>query len=230
MDPDGDASRRRGTTMNARRSLVAIAATLAVIQASAAAAAAIDMDDPRRALGSEGAIRVDAQILQETVSPGSSIGVTYQIVNGSASAVAVADRVASASFDPETGTITLAIGAEVPDDGRMPLLTVIKPGETKVFSAGATPPINGAVVRAGLTPPRQVQVKVSILRDLAPFEGLITRAASAAAPALSDELFDRWFESTDTIFLNTVPVRFAPRGRSARDSRFGADRASADRY
>lgn len=225
MDPDGDASRRRGKTMNAQRILVVIAATLAVGHASAAA---IDMDDPRRALGSEGAVRVDAQILQETVSPGSSIGVTYQIVNGSDSAVAVADRVASASFDSETGTITLAIGAEVPDHGRMPLLTVIKPGETKVFSVGATPPINGAVVRAGLTPPRQVQVKVSILRDLAPFENLITRSTGAAAPALSDEQFDRWFESNDTIFLNTVPVRFAARGRWARDGRFGADRGSAD--
>ena len=214
--------------MKAQRIFVVIAATLAVAHSSAAAAAAIDMDDPRRALGSEGSIRVDAQILQETVSPGSSIGITYQIVNGSTSAVAIADRVASASFDPDTGTITLSIGAEVPDDGRMPQLTVIKAGETKVFSAGATPPINGAVVRGGLTPPRQVQVKVSILRDLAPFEKLITRATGAAAPALSDEQFDRWFESNDTIFLNTVPVRFSPRGRSARESRFGADRGSSD--
>lgn len=214
--------------MNAQRSLVAVAATLAVIHASAAAAAAIDMDDPRRALGREGAVRVDAQILQETVSPGSPIGVTYQIVNGSSSAVAIADRVASASFDSETGTITLAIGAEVPDDGRMPLLTVIKAGETKLFTAGVTLPINGAVVRGGVAPPRQVQVKVSILRDLAPFETLITRATGAAARVLSDEQFDRWFESNDTIFLNTVPVRFAPRGRSPRESRFGADRASAD--
>lgn len=214
--------------MNAQRTLVVIAATLAVAHASAAAAAAIDMDDPRRALGREGAVRVDAQILQETVSPGSSIGVTYQIVNGSDSAVAIADRAASASFDSETGTITLAIGAEVPDDGRMPAVTVIKPGETKVFSAGATAPINAAVVRAGLTPPRQVQVKVSVLRDLSPFRELITRSAGGGAPELSDEQFDRWFESNDTIFLNTVPVRYTPRGRSARESRFGADRGSAD--
>ena len=216
--------------MNAQRTLVVIAATLAVAHASATAAAAIDMDDPRRALGSEGAIRVDAQILQETVSPGSSIGVTYQVINNSGAAVAIADRMASATFDADTGTITLAIGAEVPDAGRMPAVTVIKAGETKVFTAGATPPLNNAVVRAGLTPPRQIQLKVSILRDLAPFEKLIARSVSAAAPALSDEEFDLWFESNDTIFLNTVPVRYAPRGRSARESRFGADRGSAVTY
>lgn len=215
--------------MNARRSLVVIAATIAVIHASAAAAAAaIDMDDPRRALGSEGAVRIDAQILQETVSPGSSIGVTYQIVNGSDAPVAVADRMATASYDPDTRIITLAIGAEVPDDGKMPPVTIIKPGETKVFSTGATPRLSGAVVRAAGGAPRLVQVKVSILRDLGPFELLIERTVGPTGPTLSDEQFDRWFESNDTIFLNTVPVRYTPRGTAAQASRFGADRRGAD--
>lgn len=214
--------------MNAQRTLVVIAASVAVVYASAAAAAAIDMDDPRRALGSEGAVRIDAQILQETVSPGSTIGVTWQIVNGSDAPVAVADRMASASYDADTRTITLAIGAEVPDDGKMPAVTVIEPGETKVFSTGATPRLNNAIVRTAGGAPRQVQVKVSILRDLEPFARLIDRAAGANGPALSDEQFDRWFESNDTIFLNTVPVRYAPRGSSARASRFGADRGGAD--
>ena len=213
--------------MNAQRTLVVIAATT-VIHVSAAAAAAIDMDDPRRALGSEGAVRIDAQILQETVSPGSSIGVTYQIVNGSDTPVAIADRMATASYDADTRTITLAIGAEVPDDGKMPLVTIIQPGETKVFSVGATPRLSGAVVRTAGGAPRLVQVKVSILRDLGPFELLIERTSGPTGPTLSDEQFDSWFESNDTIFLNTVPVRYAPRGTSARASRFGADRSGAD--
>ena len=61
-----------------------------------------------------------------------------------------------------------------------------------------------------------MQVKVSILRDLAPFAQLIAPAGTRAPPArLPDELFDQWFESNDTIFLNSVPVRFSPRRHPA---------------
>jgi hypothetical protein len=98
----------------------------------------IDMNDPRRALGREDDIRVDAQLLQETVSPGSPLGVTYQIQNLTKEPVAVAEKVCAASYDSESQTITLAVGSEVPVDGAMPRLAVIQPGEKKTFTTGAT--------------------------------------------------------------------------------------------
>lgn len=171
----------------------------------------IDMNDPRRALGREGDVRIDAQLVRETVSPGASIGITYQIHNLSDSSVAVASKVTDASYDEESRTITLAVGSEVPPDGNMPQMVVIAPGEKKVLQAGATPLLRASAVRTAFASiPRYVQVKVAILRDLRPFAKLIEKQDGRTKHRLSDELFDQWFESNDTIFLNTVPVRYTP--------------------
>lgn len=171
----------------------------------AASADSIDMNDPRRTVGREDNVRVDAQLVRDTVSPGSPIGVTWQLENLSDSPVAVAEKVVDATYDSETQTITFAIGAEVPQDGKMPHLVMVKPGEKKVFRCGAVPALSAAATRGSLTQPRFVQVKVSILRDPAAFAKMRTEQV------LPDDLFDKWFEANDSIFLNSVPVRFSSR-------------------
>lgn len=208
--------------MRSSRLLFAITATALLYAASASAAAGIDMDDPRRALALEGDIRIDAQVIQETVSPGTPIGVTYQIENRGTAAVAVADRVAAASYDSDSQTITLAIGSEVPQDGRMPHVVTIEPGQKKVLRAGATPSLNAAMFRTSASAPRFVQVKVSILRDLGPFADVIDSHAPQGT-SLTDDQFEKWFESNDTIFLNSVPVRFSPRRVTGRAGYSAAD-------
>jgi len=191
--------------------LFVLLAAITLIHAAAATASAIDMDDPRRLVGREDDVRIDAQLIQDTLSPGSPVGVTYQIQNLSLHAVAIADKVATASYDEDSRTVTLAVGAEVPPDGRMPHLVVIAPGEKKILRAGATPAFNAAAIRPSMgVVPRYVQLKVSILRDLAPFEQLIAQQGRVPQN-LSDAQFDSWFESNDSIFLNSVPVRFSPR-------------------
>lgn len=203
----------------------ALFAAVVLIQAAAAAAATIDMDDPRRAVGRENDVRVDAQLIQETVSPGTAIGVVYQIQNFGPTPIAVADKVTSATYDEDSSTITLAVGAEVPDDGRMPHLVLIAPGEKKVFRGGAIPALGASAIRASSASiPRYVQVKVTVLRNLDPFRALITTQQPKVAPMLSDAQFDLWFESNETILLNTVPVRFSPR---ADGSGYSADQRSA---
>ncbi|MGZ5432189.1 MAG: hypothetical protein ACXWH7_04625 [Thermoanaerobaculia bacterium] len=101
--------------MKSSRPFLALIASIPLIHAAAATAAGIDMDDPRRALGREGDVRVDAQLVRDTVSPGAPIGVA---------------------------------------------LIEEQDGRTK--------------------------------------------------RRLSDELFEKWFECNDTIFLNSVPVQFVP--------------------
>ena len=182
----------------------------AIVLLPSAFADSIDMDDPRRTVGREDNVRVDAQLIQDTVSPGSPIGITYQIENASSAPVALADKVTDASYDPDSRTITVSIGSEVPSDGKMPRVVTVAPGEKKVFRTGVTPSLGAAASRSSLAPPRYVQIKVSILRNLAPFAQLIARQ-SGTAQVLPDDLYDRWFESNDTIFLNAVPVRFAVR-------------------
>lgn len=199
---------------------------IVLLQAAAAGAANIDMDDPRRALGREGNVRVDAQLVRETVTPGTPIGITYQIQNFSPATVAIASKVSDASYDEDTRTITLAVGSEVPPDGNMPQMIIIGPGEKKVLQTAATPALRAAATRTAFSStPRYVQVKVAILRNIQPFLGLIQKQDGRTKQRLSDELFEKYLESNDTIFLNSVPVDYVPpqpgdaEGRGERSTR-----------
>ena len=192
--------------------LAAIAFLLAcALQANAAH---VDFNDPRRALGREDDIRIDAQLLQETVSSGSPLNVTWQVENLTGNAIAVADKVADVSYDADASTIELSIGSEIPTGDVMPHLTVIAPGQKKVFSSAAVVRVVAAGGRGPLASfPRFVTIKVNVLRDVSPFATLVQEQAQArlgAAPVkLPDALFDRWVESNDAIFLNPLPVAWS---------------------
>src|SRR5438552_17418410 len=169
--------------------------TIAVFQVAAAYAAHVDMKDPRRALGREDDIRVDAQLVDDTVSTGSPVGVTYQIAHLSPQPVAVADKVCAVSYDADTRTITLSIGSEVPKDGTMPHLVTIGSKEKKTFTIGAILHVATPTVRSPFTRvPRFVQVKVNFLRDVEPFRTLIENQSTRTTSAieLTDAQFDKW--------------------------------------
>lgn len=195
-----------------------LATTTTLLIAAAAHAASVNMDDPRRALGREDDVRIDAQLFTDTVSSGTPISVTYQIQNLTQLPVAVAAKSATATYDSDTQTITFAIGSEVPQDGQMPQLVTIGPGEKKTFQVAATPQFVLPRVRSPFVAvPRYVQVKVNILRNLEPFAPLLERQSKSPNHriALSDDQFDSWLESNDAIFLNTIPVHWQPRGGNA---------------
>jgi len=181
-----------------RRSLWFLAISLI---ATVATAAHVDMKDPRRAVGTDEGVRIDALLSSEFVSARSLIGITYQIQNLSPHTIAIADRVAEASFDSESSTMTLAVGSEVPAAGEMPRLVLIHSGEKKTLSAGA-------IARWSLRA-RQlarlvfVQIKVNVLRDAAPFANVGERQK------LSDEQFDQWLKVNEAITLNAIPVRYS---------------------
>jgi hypothetical protein len=177
---------------------------------AAALAARFDFRDPRRALGREDDIRVDAQLGQDTLSPNASLSVTYQIENLTGATIAVADKLADMTFDPESLTITLSIGAEVPSGPTMPHLATVAPGEKRVFTAGVFVHV---AVPTQCTPwtavPRYVQIEVNILRDVAPFVQLIEQQArTTLPPPLPNDLLERWVENSDSVSLNSIPVRW----------------------
>lgn len=182
--------------------------------AASLAAASIDMNEAHRAVGRQDDVRVDAQLVTDVISPGTPIGVTYQIHNLTDSSVAVAEKVCAASFDVDSQTITLSVGSEIPLDGEMPPMAVIGPGEKKTFTAGATVGRIGGAVRSARPIARYLQIKVSVLRDLVPFRALLERQKQQRQPApmpLDDAQFEKWLEGNDTILLNTLPIRFEPR-------------------
>src|SRR5688572_24889740 len=149
----------------------AVALTVLLIAvATAAEAAKVNMRDPRRAVGREDDVRVDAELAQDSVSSHSTLGVTYQIQNLTEAPIAFADKTSEASYDPETQTITVAFGAEVPEDETMPHMVIIAPGEKKTFRGSGTVTIATPSVRTPWLPiPRFVQIKVTVLRDVKPF-------------------------------------------------------------
>ena len=190
-------------------------AVLLITLTAAAQAAKVDMRDPRRAVGREDDVRVDAELAQDAVTSHSILGVTFQIQNLTESPIAFADKSSEASYDPDTETITVAFGAEVPDGATMPHLVIIGSGEKKTFrGSGAVTIVTPNVRTPWLPVPRFVQIKVTILRDVKPFTALIDLQNKAtAAPPLDNQAFDRWVNAVGTVFLNPLPVRWEGRGR-----------------
>lgn len=176
-----------------------------------ALAARVDMTDPRRALAREDDVRIDAQLLQQELFSSSPLTITWQIQNLSPQPVAVADRTTEIDYDPDTSTIVVSIGAEIPEGTSMPHLVVIHPGQKQVFSSGGTVHIATPHVRTPWTlVPHYVQVKVVILRNLTQFAPLIeAQMKTAVQPPLPNEMFDPWVEASEAVFLNPIPVRWS---------------------
>jgi hypothetical protein len=183
--------------------------------AAAAEAATVNMRDPRRAVGREDDVRVDAQLSHDSVSSHTTFGVTYQIQNLTQAPIAFADKISEASYDSDTQTITVAFGAEVPDGASMPHLVIIASGEKKTFRGSGTVTVMTPSVRAPWQPvPRFVQIKVTVLRDVKPFATLIDQQnRTAGAPDLDNAAFDRWVEAVGSVFLNPIPVRWDGKSR-----------------
>ena len=200
--------------MRSSRLFLFLVATTAILYAAGASASGVDMKDPRRALGREDDVRIDAQLFQDTLSSSSPVNVTYQIENFTASPVAVADKICDVSYDKDTQTITVSIGSEIPSDGVMPHVATIAPGQKKVLTSGGV--VNVAVpnVRSPFViVPRYVQIKVNVLRDVVPFRELIAGQSHTSLPQrLTDQQFDQWIEANDVILLNAIPVRWKSGG------------------
>jgi len=188
-------------------------------------AARIDMNDPRRALATDDDLRVDAQLADDSIGSGSSVNITFQVQNNTHQPVAIASKVTDSSYDPESQTVTVSIGAEIPDGPAMPRLSIVKAGEKRTFTTVAVVHVVLPSVRSPfIAYPRYVQVKVNVLRDIAPFNDLIAQQQGASQPPLPDSLFETWVQNNDAIFLNSIPVHWS-NGRSAGDQN-GADLAS----
>ena len=194
--------------MKSSKQLVPIFAAAVLLSTAAAHAAHVDMKDPRRALGREDDIRVDAQLFQDAISSSTPVNVTYQVQNLTDEPIAIADKVISVSYDEDSRTITLSVGAEIPEK-TMPHLVVIGPGAKKTLTAGGVVNVAVPSTRSSLAP-QYFQVRVNVLRDLTAFGDLITRSSQAAAPIpIPAALFDTWIDAVDTILCNSVPVRWS---------------------
>jgi hypothetical protein len=180
-------------------------AAIVLLLLSACSSTAVDMAEPRRVVGTESSVRVDA-VIGAAARVGAPVPITYEITNQRGTAIAVADILPETSFDGETQTVTVSIGAEVPGTTILPRLVRIGPGEKKSFTVSANVT---RMLRPDATP--LLRLKVNFLGDIAPFAELIDIPEKGIADAKrADELFPLWIEKNEVLYTNAVPVEVSP--------------------
>lgn len=194
---------------------------------AACATAPVNMNEPRRVVGTENAVRVDAEISGDELQNGAQVLITYEITNQRAQAIAVADIIPETTYDPETRMMTVGIGSEVPGEVLLPRLVSIGPGEKKAFSTKARVAfaLPRTISARTAQPHAELRLKVNFLSDTSGgFEELIGITEKGIVnPELADALFPIWLERNEVVYTNAVPMRWKamqdPSGSAAVPSR-----------
>jgi len=200
--------------------LLVLACNSASPPAPAAKPGTINMKEPRRMVGTENNVRVDAEIYGEDMIQGASIAIKYEITNQRATPILIADLIAQSNYDPDTRTVTVDIGSEIPGEELLPRLIAIPSGERRSFNTGAHINIRIPVNSPWTPKPRALQLRVNFLGDPAPFLKLVDIPERAVHDKkLADELFPKWVEVTETVTTNALPMRWqGPRPSGIEDT------------
>ncbi len=188
-------------------------AAFALLFAAACSTVPVDMNEPRRIVGTESSVRIDAEIRSEEIRPGTPVPITYEITNQRGESIAVADIIPVTTYDSETQTITINIGSEVPGQVMLPRLIAIAPGEKKTFTGSARMSF-ALQTRAGdprMRLPASLRLKLNFLGDTKPFADLLNLAEKEKAIAdakRADELFSVWLERNEAVYTNAIPMRW----------------------
>ena len=188
------------------------AIALLLFAAGCASSNRVDMSEPRRIVGTENSVRIDAQVTADELRPGASVPIMWEITNQRSTPIAVADLLPETSYDRDSHTFTVDIGSEVPGNHILPRLVLIGPGEKKTFNGAArvgsilAPRTPGSSTAAAA----DFRVRLNFLGDTRPFEQLIGIRENGIADAqLADQLFPLWVERNEVVYTNTVPMRWS---------------------
>jgi hypothetical protein len=170
----------------------------------------VDMKEPRRVVGTENDVRVDAEFYGDRLSPNITLPLKYDVTNHRQTTILIADLIPETTYDPETHMVTISIGSEIPGEQFLPRLIPIRPGERRSFSTAAHVVIIANPASPWVPRPNALRLKVNFLGDPNPFEKLISIPEKAVHdPALAAQLFPKWVEGNETVFTNTLPMRWA---------------------
>ncbi|MEA2766570.1 MAG: hypothetical protein QOK07_2974, partial [Gemmatimonadaceae bacterium] len=124
--------------------------------------------------------------------------------------ILIADILPQATYDPETQTVTVSIGTEIPGEQFLPRLIAVQSGEKKSFATG----VHVVIVSNPSAPwqprPNALQLKINFLGDSQPFEKLVAIPERAVHdPKLAEQLFTKWVERNESVMTNSLPMRWA---------------------
>jgi len=169
----------------------------------------VDMKEARRVVGTESDVRVDAEVYGDRLGPNITLPVKYDVTNHRNTTILIADLIPESTYDPETHMVTISIGSEIPGEQFLPRLIPIRPGERKSFSTAAHVVIVANPGSPWVPRPNALRLKVNFLSDPMPFEKLIAIPEKAVHdPVLAAQLFPKWVEGNETVFTNTLPMRW----------------------
>jgi hypothetical protein len=169
----------------------------------------VDMKEARRVVGTENDVRVDAEIYGDRLAPSITLPLKYDVTNHRGTTILIADLIPECTYDPETHMVTISIGSEIPGEQFLPRLIPIRPGERKSFSTAAHVVIVANPGSPWVPRPNALRLKVNFLGDPSPFEKLIAIPEKAVHdPVLAAQLFPKWVEGNETVFTNTLPMRW----------------------
>jgi hypothetical protein len=182
-----------------------------ILLVSACASQSVNMSEPRRLVATESDVRLDAELRGDTLGPAVRIPVSYDITNNRQTPIAIAELIPEATYDADTQTVVISLGAEVPGQEMLPRLALIAPGQKKNFSAVAAVNLNafGAAYNPFTHYPRAVRIRLDFLGETKPFEKLVgipERVVHDAA--LAAELFPTWVEHNETLVTSALPMRW----------------------
>ena len=204
---------------------------LLLIAAACSTTQPVNMSEPRRVVGTENDVRIDAEVFGDTLSPNVSIPIKYDISNNRSNTILIADLLLNATYDPETFTVTVDIGSEIPGEQYLPRLISIPSGGKKSFSAAAHVSIMQNPSATPFAPrPNALRLRVNFLDDPQPFAKLIDIPERAVRDRqLAAAIFPKWVEKNETVVTNALPMRwrstvpndaFTPPGRRGRGTSF----------
>ncbi len=167
------------------------------------------MSEPRRVVGTESDVRIDAEVYGDHLAPQITVPVKYDITNHRGTTILIADLIPESTYDPDTHMVTISIGSEIPGEEFLPRLIPIRPGEKKSFSTTAHVMIIANTASPWVPRPNALRLKVNFLGDPLPFQKLIAIPEKAVHDrALAAQLFPKWVEGNESVFTNSLPMRW----------------------
>jgi hypothetical protein len=169
----------------------------------------VNMKEPRRMVGTENSVRIDAEIYGEDLVQGASIAIKYDVTNQRPQPILIADLIPQTNYDPDTRTITIDIGSEIPGEEFLPRLISIPSGARRSFQTGAHVNVRVPMQSPWTPRPNALQLRINFLGETAPFLKLIDIPERAVRDRqLAAEIFPKWVEGNETVTTNALPMRW----------------------